>query len=355
EAVPDDRRHAGVLGDLVRQRPGPQAERGRRDQRRLDRRQGAARPRAHTDRLRRLDRAHDPDLQADRGAHAGRRPGAARRSGVSRQDRATRDPLAQPADGELARAGHRAAGQVARAGVVDPQDPRLRAASAIVRARDGADGPRRTGVVPGAWSRARHRAIDRVAVLLPAGDHDLRWVQRDPAQHHRQAHPGARMNFSLTEDQRMLVEAAQGFTRKQSPVTRMRKLRDDPIGWSPDVWRQMGELGWLGLGFPEAVGGVGGKFVDLALLLEQLGAALVPEPIVPSLVAGMAILKAGDAAQQRAHLAPMTAGRSSLALAWAEGDGRYDPAQVTARAERTPAGFRLTGHKRFVLDGHAAA
>jgi len=163
------------------------------------------------------------------------------------------------------------------------------------------------------------------------------------------------MNFSLSEDQRMLVEAAQGFTRKQSPVSRMRKLRDDPIGWSPEVWRQIGDLGWLGLPFPEAVGGIGGKFVDLALVLEQLGATLVPEPIVPSLVAGIAIAAAGDAAQQAAHLAPMVAGRSSLALAWAEADGRYDAARVQTRAERTGGGFRLAGHKRFVLDGHAAA
>jgi alkylation response protein AidB-like acyl-CoA dehydrogenase len=163
------------------------------------------------------------------------------------------------------------------------------------------------------------------------------------------------MNFDLTEDQRMLVEAAQGFTRKQSPVARMRKLRDDPIGWSPEAWRQMGDLGWLGLSFPEAVGGVGGSFVDLALILEQLGQTLVPEPIVPSLVAGKAILAAGDAAQQRTHLTPMVEGRSSLALAWAEADGRYDPARVATRAERTAGGFRLTGHKRFVLDGHAAA
>jgi alkylation response protein AidB-like acyl-CoA dehydrogenase len=163
------------------------------------------------------------------------------------------------------------------------------------------------------------------------------------------------MNFALNDDQRMLVDAALGFTRKQSPVTRMRKLRDDPIGWSPEVWRQMGELGWLGLPFPEAVGGIGGSFVDLALVLEQLGQTLVPEPIVASLVAGMAIVGAGDAAQQRAHLAPMVAGQSSLALAWAEAEGRYDPRRVATRAESTATGYRLTGHKRFVLDGHAAA
>ncbi|HEU4734079.1 MAG TPA: acyl-CoA dehydrogenase family protein, partial [Kofleriaceae bacterium] len=163
------------------------------------------------------------------------------------------------------------------------------------------------------------------------------------------------MNFALNDDQRMLVDAALGFTRKQSPVTRMRKLRDDPIGWSPEVWRQIGDLGWLGLPFPESAGGVGGSFVDLALILEQLGTTLVPEPIIPSLVAGMAILRAGDAAQHQAYLAPMLAGRSSLALAWAEADGRYDPGHLATRAEPTAAGFRLTGSKRFVLDGHAAA
>ena len=163
------------------------------------------------------------------------------------------------------------------------------------------------------------------------------------------------MNFSLTEDQRMLVDSAAGFTRKQSPVARMRKLREDPIGWSPEVWRQIGELGWLGLPFPEDVGGIGGSFVDLALVLEQLGTTLVPEPIVPSIVAGIAILKAGDAAQQRAFLEPMINGKSSLALAWAEADSRYDAARISTTAARSPGGFRITGKKGFVLDGHAAA
>jgi alkylation response protein AidB-like acyl-CoA dehydrogenase len=162
------------------------------------------------------------------------------------------------------------------------------------------------------------------------------------------------MNFSLTEDQRMLVESAQGFVRKQSPVTRMRKLREDAIGWSPEVWRQMADLGWLGLPFPEAVGGIGGTFVDLALVLEQLGHALVPEPIIASVVAGSAIVAAGDPTQQEVFLTPMVAGKSSLALAWAEADSRYDARRVATRAEKTAGGFRITGRKRFVLDGHAA-
>jgi alkylation response protein AidB-like acyl-CoA dehydrogenase len=163
------------------------------------------------------------------------------------------------------------------------------------------------------------------------------------------------MNFELTEDQRMLVESATGFTKKHSPVTRMRKLRTDPVGWSPEVWRQMGDLGWIGLAFPEAVGGMGGAFVDVALVLEQLGTTLVPEPLVSSLVAGAAVVAAGSSEQQTAVLAPVVTGKATIALAWAEADGRYDMAQVATRAERAGGGFRLSGQKRFVLDGHAAA
>jgi alkylation response protein AidB-like acyl-CoA dehydrogenase len=69
----------------------------------------------------------------------------------------------------------------------------------------------------------------------------------------------------------------------------------------------------------------------------------------------MAIARAGDAAQQKAYLAPMVTGQSSLALAWAELDGRYDASRVQTRAARTASGYKLTGEKRFVLDGHAAA
>ena len=163
------------------------------------------------------------------------------------------------------------------------------------------------------------------------------------------------MNFSLTEDQRMLVDAAQAFCRKQSPIARARKLRDDPRGYSAEVWRQLGELGWLGLIVPEAAGGLGGRFVDLALVLEQLGATLVPEPVASTTAAIAAVVAAGDLAQQQAHLAPVLAGQHTLALAWAERDGRYDPRQVATTAMPTAGGYRVVGDKRFVLDGHAAA
>ena len=91
------------------------------------------------------------------------------------------------------------------------------------------------------------------------------------------------MNFDLTEEQRLLVDTVASFAKKQSPLGRLRALREDATGWTREVWKQMGELGLLGIALPESVGGAGGSFADVALILEQLAATLVPEPVLPSL------------------------------------------------------------------------
>ncbi len=163
------------------------------------------------------------------------------------------------------------------------------------------------------------------------------------------------MDFDLSDDQKMLAETVASFAKQTSPVSRFRKLRDDPIGWEREVWKQMGELGWLAVAFPESAGGYDGSFVDISVILEKLGTALVPEPYVPSVVlAGSALLFAGSAEQQQRWLGPMLEGKTSLALAYAERDGRYDLARVETAAEASKGGWRLTGEKAFVLNGHAA-
>src|SRR4051812_20822161 len=145
------------------------------------------------------------------------------------------------------------------------------------------------------------------------------------------------MNFDLTDEQKLLVDTVASFVKRQSPVTRLRALREDPRGWSPEVWQQMGEYGWLGVLFPgslggsggcgplspESLGGSGGSFVDVPLIVEQLGAGLVPEPILPSLIAAAPILRLGTEEQQQAVLVPMIEGRTSLALAYAEATSRF--------------------------------
>jgi len=165
------------------------------------------------------------------------------------------------------------------------------------------------------------------------------------------------MNFDLTDDQRMLLETVTNFVKKESPVSRFRALREEKngLGWSRDVLRKMGELGWLGIVFPDSVGGMGGSFVDLALILEPLGSALVPEPILSSVVlGGLAILRAGNDEQRSRFLPSMIEGRTTLALAYAEEESRYDLGAIETRADRSGNAYRLRGKKRFVLDGHAA-
>ena len=166
------------------------------------------------------------------------------------------------------------------------------------------------------------------------------------------------MNFELSDEQRLLVETVASFVKKQSPITRFRALRDDPAGWSRDVWRQMGELGWLAMPFPESVGGLGGSFVDAMLILEQLGTVLAPEPFIPALVSATAILRAGSEEQAARWITPMLAGETSLALAAGEAHSRHDVGDVRTRAEPSGSGgearWTLTGEKRWVLNGHAA-
>jgi alkylation response protein AidB-like acyl-CoA dehydrogenase len=162
------------------------------------------------------------------------------------------------------------------------------------------------------------------------------------------------MHFDLSDEQRLLVDTVASFAKKQSPVSRLRALRADPIGWTREVWKQMGDLGLLGLSLPEAAGGAGGAFADAALVLEQLGATLVPEPLLASLVAAAPVVRLGTAEQQARFLAPFAAGDHSLALAWAEAQGRHDVADVETRAEPHAGGHRLHGRKRFVLNGHVA-
>jgi alkylation response protein AidB-like acyl-CoA dehydrogenase len=153
----------------------------------------------------------------------------------------------------------------------------------------------------------------------------------------------------------MLVETAASFAKKESPVTRLRALREDSLGFSKKVWRQMGELGWLGIVFPEDLGGFGGSFMDAALVIEQFGATLVPEPYIPSVVlAGTTILAAGNAEQHKRWLAPLIGGEVTLALATTERHSRYDVSVVHTTAERDGDGYRIDGEKIFVLGGHAA-
>jgi alkylation response protein AidB-like acyl-CoA dehydrogenase len=165
------------------------------------------------------------------------------------------------------------------------------------------------------------------------------------------------MQLALTEDQELIAKTARDFADEQSPVSRMRSLRDsgDPIGYSTKLWSDMAELGWLGIPFPESLGGAGMGFAELALVLEAMGRNLAPEPFLSAvLLAGDALRLGGSDAQQQEWLVPLVKGEKLLALAYQEPKSRYEVHRVETVAEATPSGFTLRGEKVHVLGGNAA-
>ncbi len=163
------------------------------------------------------------------------------------------------------------------------------------------------------------------------------------------------MDFELDQDQQMLAKTVGDFAKNESPVARFRQFRDDDTGYDPAAWRKMGELGWMGVPFPESVGGFGGSFADCALVLENLAKTLVPEPYLASVVlGGMTLARAGDAAQHEAYLTPMIEGETTLALAYSEAQSRYDVSAVATTAASVGGGYSLRGEKVWVLNGHRA-
>lgn len=163
------------------------------------------------------------------------------------------------------------------------------------------------------------------------------------------------MNFDLSEEQQMIVDTVARWVEADSPISRFRERRDTEQTWDPAVWETMGEHGWLGVCYPEELGGFGGDFVDAALILEQLGHGLVPEPYIPSVVlAGGLLSRLGSDAQNEEFLAPMIEGRTSLALAYAERQSRYELNDCLTSVHERGSGFILAGEKTWVLNGHAA-
>lgn len=161
------------------------------------------------------------------------------------------------------------------------------------------------------------------------------------------------MNFEHSEDRRMLADSLGRFLREQYTFEARNKIIKSEQGWSPDVWKQMAELGVIGALFSEADGGFGGGGFDIAVVFEQLGRGLVVEPFFGTLLAGSAIAAAGNEAQ-RESLSDAIAGTRILAFAHGEPDAGYELAQVTTRATRNGDRWVLDGAKAVVQNAEAA-
>ncbi len=164
------------------------------------------------------------------------------------------------------------------------------------------------------------------------------------------------MALVLTEDQELLAQTARDFVRTNSPLNRLRALRDgQEMGFSPDMWQEMAQLGWAGILIPEEYGGAGMGLADLAVVLEAVGRNLAPEPFLSTvLLGGQLLADAGSPEQKQAWLSGIATGEKILALAYQEARSRYDLNRVSTQAAAEGDAWRLSGEKIQVLDGQNA-
>ena len=163
------------------------------------------------------------------------------------------------------------------------------------------------------------------------------------------------MDLSLSDDQRLLADSAARFVANEYGLDRRRALVADEPGFSRDHWRTFAELGWLALPFAEADGGLGAGAAEVMVVMEQFGRGLVVEPYLAAvLLAGQAIAHAGTAAERRALLAELIAGRAQYAFAHGEAGARYAAGHVATRAQADGGGWLLSGHKAVVYNAPAA-
>jgi len=164
------------------------------------------------------------------------------------------------------------------------------------------------------------------------------------------------MALVLTEEQSMLRESARGLISDKAPVSHLRHLRDskDATGFSRELWKSFAEMGFSGLLIAEEFGGSGLGCVEAGLVMEEIGRTLMPSPFLSTaVVAASALSRGGSAAQKSEYLAKISAGDLLASLAVDEG-AKHRPLQIELKAARSGNGFKLSGSKALVVDGHVA-
>jgi alkylation response protein AidB-like acyl-CoA dehydrogenase len=163
------------------------------------------------------------------------------------------------------------------------------------------------------------------------------------------------MDLTLSDEQRLLRESAERFVGETYNAEHRRRLANDPLGFSAEIWKRFAELGWLALPIPESHGGLGGGAVEIGILMEAFGRGLVSEPYLSTVVIGAALVgECGSEAQKQALLPAIADGSLYLAFAHSERAARFDLAEVATTARKMPEGWVLNGKKTAVLDGNAA-
>ena len=163
------------------------------------------------------------------------------------------------------------------------------------------------------------------------------------------------MDFSYTQEQKMLQESVQKFVQKSYDFETRNKIMASERGYSEENWQLFAELGWLTVAFSEADGGFGASAVDLILMMDEFGKAMLVEPFVPTTVLGGGLISALGSAEQRAEFIPkIMEGGLQLACAYAEANSRYNLSSVTTTARVNGDNVTIDGLKIAVLNGSNA-
>jgi len=162
------------------------------------------------------------------------------------------------------------------------------------------------------------------------------------------------MDFAFSEEQEMLRRSARDFLAKECSPKVVRRLMESTDAYDKALWQKLAGLGWTALGIPEEYAGVG-TFLDLVVVLEEAGRALLPGPFFATMgLAAPVLIEAGSEAQKKEVLGAIAQGSARATLAFTEPSGRWDAGSVTLSAKPSGGGWQLDGVKLFVPDADAA-
>ena len=163
------------------------------------------------------------------------------------------------------------------------------------------------------------------------------------------------MNLDFTTEQNMLRDAAAKFFAGECNFETVKHIEDSELGYLPELWQKIADLGWLGLPFPSDYGGYDGTFLDLVILQEEIGKAVFPSPFFSTVVqCGLLILEGGTEAQKKDLLGRITEGKLIMAMAQYEEETDYTAESIGMTAEPNGTDYRLNGTKNFVMDANIA-
>ncbi len=163
------------------------------------------------------------------------------------------------------------------------------------------------------------------------------------------------MDLGFTEEQEILRSSAREFLAEECPKELVRELDESDTGYSPELWKKMADLGWMGILFPEEYGGSSGSFLDLGVLLEVMGYNILPGPYFSTVVlGGLPILNAGNEKQKKEFLPGIAEGKTIFALALMEPSASYDASSIKAKARLKDNDYIINGTKLFVQDANVA-